>query len=185
MNQTTKAHNKMIKAKAHTLALAGLIALAATSAQAAPKRSHGAHKHGEFKVEITVVETEAKVSIESDTESILGFEHEAKTPEQKAKVEQVTSDFKKKIGEWIQFDSTLGCVYTPNEVTFHADGSHRDLDASYSVKCQSTPVGSTLTIQIGSVFPSVKHAEIKALIGDQAFKKEVSAKGGTLVLGTK
>ncbi len=143
--------------------------------------AHGAHEHGTAKIDIALQDTDGSIFIKVPSESIYGFEHEAKSEAEKKKVSEANNILKKNILEIVRFDPSLGCTATEDKITpFIADteddddnehestsekkhgehgekhGEHRDFQAEFKIKCKQTAVGSRIQFAFTTYFPKVQ-----------------------------
>jgi hypothetical protein len=107
-----------------TVAFFSFVFLLATSAAfGKPKRTGHAHTHGEAIVDIAVDEMTAAVGINIDAQSLVGFEHTAKTAKEKEKVASVLKLFRSNIANLISFDSKLNCQFAEKSLSIGPVGS--------------------------------------------------------------
>ncbi len=162
------------------LLIAALISLNA----GAEKREHKAHKHGAAKIDMAFQGPNGEMNLEMASEGIYGFEYVPKTDADKKKQHDAFSLLETNIGDMVQFDASLKCEIskTKMEVDQHEGGKHSDIDATFSVICQKSPVGSTLTFNIQKTFPKLKEVNVQVVADD--VQKSFTAKkdGSKLVL---
>ena len=138
--------------------------------------THKAHVHGLAKVALAV-ETENTANIDLDVagDSIMGFEHPAKSEKDKKTMADSFQKLKSDAASVIRFDPALKCVVTVKEVGLEkaepkevnskeaAHGEHSDVNASYSVKCEKSLSGSKVQVGLIALFPKVKSATLEIL----------------------
>ncbi|WP_186645054.1 ZrgA family zinc uptake protein [Fluviispira vulneris] len=147
------------------------ISLALISEQA---YAHGAHEHGTAKIDIALQDTDGSIFIKVPSESIYGFEHEAKSEADKKKVKEANNILRKNILEIVRFDPSLGCTATEDKITpFISDseeenehehenssekkhGEHGDFQAEFKIKCKQTAIGSKIQFAFTTYFPKVQ-----------------------------
>lgn len=163
-------------------ALFGTLALAAVVHLGAQPRAHKAHEHGHAKLNIAFETTTGTpvgaVELESPADSILGFEHAAKTPADKAKQEKALATLKARFGEMVILPA--GCKMTPAKVEVHVEGQHAEVHAEFNARCAGPIAGKTISFGFAKVFPKIEEVEVQMLAGTQQAKLEVEKDKGTL-----
>ncbi|HEU0157987.1 MAG TPA: DUF2796 domain-containing protein [Hyphomicrobiaceae bacterium] len=89
----------------------------------AQQRQLGAHEHGRGTLNLAIEGTRVSLELEVPAADIIGFEHVAKTPRQKAAVAQA----KKQLlapQALFKFPGAAGCVVADASVDLEADGEH-------------------------------------------------------------
>ena len=130
--------------------------------------SHKAHVHGSAQLSLAFDGINGKLEFESPAESIIGFEHQAKTNGQKKQVEEALELLKTKMPEMIVFMPELGCVFrsTEAQVKMSKETNHSETHASFDLVCNKSPKGSKVTFQFTKIFPKLKKVEAQILIDD-------------------
>ncbi len=166
------------------LVLMTFITLSAYAESTPSHREHKAHKHGAGKFEIAFQGTDGQIDFDAPTEGIYGFEYVANTEADKKKQHDALSLIETNIGDMIQFDAGLKCEISKIKIEVNQqDGEkHADIDASFKVLCQKSPVGSTMVFNIQKTFPKLKDVKVDVLADD--VQKSLTAKkdGSKLVL---
>src|SRR5882724_5393572 len=98
--------------------LLATLACTSTWAQHSPK----AHDHGAAQLNIAVDGKTAVIEFESPAQSIIGFEHAAKTPGEKKKQEAAFDVFRKQFGALVVLDPKLGCAFAVRKLAVEKDG---------------------------------------------------------------
>ncbi|ADP69855.1 hypothetical protein Rvan_0576 [Rhodomicrobium vannielii ATCC 17100] len=107
-----------------TIPLAALIsACALTASQAEEHRQLGAHVHGHGKLNIALEKNILSIELEAPGADIAGFEHEAATKEDKAKLEKAKATLAKGL-ELFTPASAAGCKQTSAKVALEAEHEH-------------------------------------------------------------
>ncbi|MCX6587671.1 MAG: DUF2796 domain-containing protein [Acidobacteria bacterium] len=162
--------------------LFGTFAFIAAVQLGAQQRAHKAHEHGHAKLNIAFESTSGMpvgaVELESPADSILGFEHAAKTPADKAKQEKALAVLKARFGEMVVLPA--GCKMTPAKVEVHVDGQHAEVHAEFNAKCAGPIAGKSISFGFAKVFPKIEEVEVQLLAGTQQAKLEVEKDKGTL-----
>jgi hypothetical protein len=94
----------------------------------AQQRQLGAHEHGRGTLNLAIEGARVSLEFEVPAADIIGFEHVAKTPRQKAAVAQA----KKQLlapQALFKFPGAAGCVVADASVDLEADGEHEQAEA--------------------------------------------------------
>jgi len=144
-------------------------------------RESGAHVHGAAHLDIAFDGTKGKVELHGAGDSFIGFEHEAITPADKKTQNQALDILETKIAEMVVFETGLKCTFLKDKVELnHEEGAHSDIEAIWSITCQSSVVGSRLTINIQKFFPRVKDLDLQVLADSIQLSAE-SRQSGTVI----
>jgi hypothetical protein len=150
---------------------------------AAEKRHRDAHVHGVAEINIAVEGTKATVEFRAPAESVMGFEHEAKSESDKKKRDAALEQLRAKGGQMVVFDPKLGCkssdmktaiVETKGESTkaqagkeAHKDpkksGEHREVHGTFSVACGKPLAGSRVKFGVSKVFRDIQEIKVQVL----------------------
>ena len=150
---------------------------------AAEKRHHDAHVHGVAEINIAVEGTKATVEFRAPAESVMGFEHEAKSESDKKKRDAALEQLRTKRDQMVLFDARLGCkssevktaiVEAKEESTkaqagkdAHKDqkksGEHREVHGTFSVACEKPLAGSRLRFGVSKVFRDIQEIKVQVL----------------------
>ncbi|WP_372999217.1 ZrgA family zinc uptake protein [Marinobacter sp.] len=159
---------KIIKA---ILATATLVAAAPLSASNNP----GAHQHGHAELQLAVDGNQIDLIFTSPAYNLLGFEHRARTEEQKARVSQ-TNNW---LGETPLVDTTEGSCTVMNAVVHHQAGgedhnhshdhkhdheeqsSHSDFEVTQTLSCSDLDTAETLSTPLTEQFPEIEHLDVE------------------------
>jgi hypothetical protein len=143
----------------------------------AEKRQHEAHVHGVAEVNIAVEGTKAIVEFHSPAESVMGFEHDAKSAADKKNRDAAIATIKQKIGEMVIFEPGLGCKFTAGKVIVAEEreetgqrspgqqkgGEHREVRADFSIECRKPLGGSRVRFGVTKVFPGIREIKVQVL----------------------
>lgn len=138
-------------------------------------RHHEAHVHGAGELKIVFEQQEGKVEFKSAADSVLGFEHEAKSEKDRKTLADAYDRFQTKINEMILFAADLGCQIKTDKVEVVRDGGHADFVARYAVLCQKSPAGSELKIDFTSL-KRMKDLDVTLLVDDLQLSAEIEGK---------
>lgn len=137
-------------------------------------REHGAHVHGEASLSIAFEGTKGKIELETPAGNIVGFEHKAKTPKDKATVAKALETLK--VGSQVFEFKDMGCEISKANVEQKFDGSHSEIEAQWDVQCNKALAGQKMEILLGKVFAGVKALKVEILVDD--LQKQQELKGG-------
>jgi hypothetical protein len=141
----------------------------AHAGSAAKKRhEHGAHVHGTAKLDIAIEERTATVEFEAPAESIIGFEHKAKTAADQQKQTKALDRFKHKIGSMVIFESALGCRISPTNLDVVQQGpEHAEVHGVFAVSCDRSLAGSRIRFGFTETFPGIRTVNVQVVAATQ------------------
>jgi hypothetical protein len=151
-------------------AIVGGLTLASAADKSAPSdHAHAAHSHGLGQLELVVQGGTVKASFEIPMESLLGFEHLPRTPEQKkamADLQAATAQ----ASYFITLPAAADCQ--PKSLQVNADmfkgqkSEHSDLDAELEFSCSQPSALKQMEIPLFK-----KHSRLSALKVDMVSPK--------------
>lgn len=144
-------------------------------ALAASAQAHGdKHEHGVVHLDVAIEGATLVLQLESPLDSVLGFEHQPRTPEQRQAVEQMLKRLRDGAALFSP-NAQAGCRFEGAEIesaliaapgTPASDRSdtadkaeHLDVDATYRFRCTATPALGQLTHQLFATFPRIQRIE--------------------------
>jgi hypothetical protein len=149
------------------------------------QRRHDAHVHGAAEVSIAVEGSKATVEFRAPAESVMGFEHEAKSESDKKKRDAALEQLRANKDRMIVFDPRWGCksselktavaeekaerakAQTGTEGQSHKDqkksGEHREVQGIFSVACDKPLAGSRITFGVYKIFPDIHEINVQVL----------------------
>jgi hypothetical protein len=148
---------------------------------AAEKRRAESHVHGVAEINIIVEGKRVVVEFHAPAESVMGFEHEAKSDVEKKKRDAAIKRINDRFNELVVFDKKFGCQSQAGKVTIvqsdssdgkdkkqgqgdHKKGAeHRELRATHNFECQKDPAGSRVRFGVTKVFPEIQEIKIQVL----------------------
>ena len=152
---------------------------------AAEKRRHEAHTHGVAEVNIAIDGSKADVEFRAPAESVMGFEHEAKSESDKQKRDAALRTVQTKINQMVVFDPKLNCKFSEVKTVIveeegepgksqsdksahgHKDqkktAEHREVRATFSAACDKTLAGSRVTFGVHKTFPAIGEIKVQVL----------------------
>ena len=160
------------------------ILLLSSGLQAHEHRHHGSHQHGAGKIGIAFEGANGKMDLKIPSESIFGFEHQAKSTKHKAAQKAGLKSLEEKIGALVVFDPALQCVISTDkvEVVKEKRSSHSDTVGIYTIKCSKSPLGSTITFNFQKEFPRIKDLDVEVVADSLQKSIEVKESGARLEL---
>ena len=163
--------------------------LLVVSAQAQRKnppihREHQAHSHGSGNLSIAFEKNSGKIEFKMTAESILGFEHNAKSESDKKTLATNMQIFETEISKMIIFDASLNCQFTKEQLAQQsdADSHHSDWIAQYSLRCDRSPLKTKLIIDF-TRYKKIRDLDITLLVED--LQKNAEYKGTPLKIDLK
>lgn len=152
---------------------------------AAEKRHHEAHVHGVAEVNIAIDGSKADVEFRAPAESVMGFEHEAKSESDKKKRDAALRTVQTKMNQMVVFDPKLSCKFsevktaiveekgepgkTQSDKSAHGNkdqkktAEHREVRATFSAACDKTLAGSRVTFGVHKTFPAIGEIKVQVL----------------------
>jgi hypothetical protein len=151
---------------------AGILALSIQMVDAGTagrkRHQHGAHVHGSAKLNIAAEGRTATVEFESPAESIVGFEHKAKTAADQQKQAKALDLLKDRIGSMIIFEPALGCRWSPTTVDVVQQGQeHSEVHGAFSVTCDGPLAGSKVRFAFAKTFPAIRTVAVQVVAATQ------------------
>ncbi len=149
---------------------------------------HSAHVHGAATVNIAFDGLVGKIEFNAAANGVVGFEHEAKSKKDKARLKEAEEKFVSGRNKIFNFDPTLEC--TIKEVTVGLEleketpeekekskvhSEHADFKAIYDVTCKKSPLNTKLTLDF-TAFKLLKDIDATILIGDLQKAIEIKKK---------
>jgi hypothetical protein len=132
------------------------------------RHQHGAHVHGTATVNIAVEESTATVEFEAPAESIIGFEHKAKTAADQRKQATALDLLKNTIGSMLIFESGLGCRLSPTSLdVVRQSDEHAEVHGVFAVKCDSPLPGSKVRFAFSKAFPAIRTVNMQVVAATQ------------------
>lgn len=158
-------------------------------------REHGAHVHGAAALNIAFDELAGRIEFKGAADGVVGFEHKAKSDQDKKRLQDAIAKFESEIAQMVVFEKSLGCQITKDNVALesqsqekpaakkaHKHAEHADFVASFSVICEKSVVGSKVEVDFTN-FKRIKDLDITVLVGD--IQKSAEAKAKPVVIELK
>ena len=125
---------------------------------------HGAHEHGVATLSLAIGKDGAEIQLESPAANLVGFEHTARTDEEKHKLLAATQTLQ--AGDKLfTLNSEAGCQLDNAEISTNIDGkttktdahqseeSHSDMDVTWTYTCTNAAALKTVGVKLFSAFP--------------------------------
>lgn len=146
-------------------------------------REHGAHVHGAAELSIAFEGPQGKIEFKSASDSIVGFEHAAKSTADKKAIDEAFKKFEEKISEMIAFDKALQCQFSKDKLEVVSEGgNHSNTVAAFSIRCTKSPVGTKLVFNIQKHFPKLKDIDAQIIADNVQKSLEIKSAGTSLEL---
>lgn len=177
-----------MKNTVYTTVFSALV-LASTSALAADEHGHG--DHGSTSLTFNIQGNKAQVELEASTEDVYGLAAQAKSDDEKKKVEAGMSKLKLKIAEVVILDSKLTCKWNQTEANpwvVHGEKKatdkeqHGEVHAKYDVECSGPLTGSKVKFAFKKVMPSVNKVNVKVSNSGKTNNTEIKRDRGAVTL---
>lgn len=161
------------------------------SSPALASGDHAHTEHGGASMEINVEGNKAQVSFEASTEDVYGLASQAKTDEEKKKVDAAMNTLKTKMGEMVVLDSKLGCKWTAtdaqpwvvhDEKKASAKEQHGEVQAKYDVECSAPLAGTRAKFAVKKNFPTINAVKVKVTSAGKSVSTEIKRDRGTVTL---
>jgi uncharacterized protein DUF2796 len=179
-----------------------VIMLSSAGATAAEKRHRDAHVHGAAEINITVEGAKATVEFRAPAESIMGFEHEAKSESDKQKRDAALEKLRTQKDRMVLLDPKLGCKSSDMKTSVieeegdstkakpgreaHKDqkksGEHREVHGTFSVACDKPLAGSRVRFGVTKLFPAIHEIKVQVLGDTKQFGATVKKDQGEVRL---
>jgi hypothetical protein len=148
---------------------------------AAEKRGHDAHVHGVAEINIAVEGTKATVEFRAPAESVMGFEHEAKSESDKKKRDAALEQLRATGGQMVVFDPKLGCKSSDMKTAIveakgdstkaqagkqkdqKKSGEHREVHGTFSVACDKPLARSRVRFGVHKIFREIHEIKVQVL----------------------
>lgn len=152
-------------------------------ALAGEHREHEAHEHGAGKLGIAFDGSNGKMDLKIPSESIVGFEHKAKSKADKTRTAKALALLTEQISKMVVFESELKCVMTSvsAETVQQPKSSHNDTVAVFNIICAKSPIGSEIVFNFQTYFPKIRDLDVE-IIADNVQKSVEVRKINTRLL---
>jgi hypothetical protein len=166
-----------------------------TAAFAQQTRDLGAHEHGHSALNIALDGTQIAMELEAPGADIVGFEYEAKTAEDRARLDAAIAELSKPLALFVLPDAA-GCTVISSSAGLigahdahdkeHAHGDHADEDhaeeegtehtefhAEYLLNCTDRGAIDRIEFTFFDVFPNAREVEVQMISDKGAQARDV------------
>ncbi|HWU42513.1 MAG TPA: DUF2796 domain-containing protein [Bdellovibrio sp.] len=140
-------------------------------------RQEKAHVHGQIHMNFAVEGKSGKIEMNLPTSLVYGFEYTPKSAKDKKAKDQGLQKLEDKISSMVVFDESLKCHIKKEIFEINQRDSHSDLNAEFSFSCEKSPMGTSVTMNMGTVFPRIKTVHVD-VIGEGVQKSQEIQKDG-------
>ncbi|HAU4894615.1 TPA: DUF2796 domain-containing protein [Aeromonas hydrophila] len=152
---------------------------------------HGAHEHGHGHLNLVLDGNQLMIELQAPTADLVGFEHAAKSDEEKAQYAKAMAQLKQP-DALFRFDPAAGCKLTLQELQaakedhdhdhghdhdhdhqksdgkhdehHHDDAGHADIGAMYTYTCATPAKLTGLEATLFSVYPSLEKLTVQGIL---------------------
>lgn len=115
------------------------------------RKDHAAHEHGVARLTVATTDNGVEIMLETPAANLFGFEHTAKTDEEK----QVVSTAKAKLEGVFAPNGDAACDLASHAVDMgHEHEGHSDVGASWNFTCKNPDKLNSVGVQLFSAFPN-------------------------------
>jgi hypothetical protein len=179
--------------KPHLILMLGLLA-APVPAQAEEHREMGAHEHGHGTLNIAVEGTAVTMELEVPGADIMGFEHDAETPEQKAALDKAKAALAKPL-DLFKISVSAACSVSEAKVDVREQGHdnagaaekkgdqrehsakeahHNEFHVTYTLACQAPAEMTAIAFDFFKQFKNAQELDVNVVTAKGQSKFEVT-----------
>jgi Protein of unknown function (DUF2796) len=126
---------------------------------------HGAHVHGTAAMNIAIEERTATIEFTAPADSVVGFEHQAKSAAEQTTQAMALDRLRNNIDSMVVVDPALGCRFSPTKVDVaQQDAEHAEVHGAFAVSCHTPLAGSTVRLGFTKAFPGIQTVNVQ-LVG--------------------
>ncbi|MBM3382740.1 MAG: DUF2796 domain-containing protein [Betaproteobacteria bacterium] len=164
-------------------------------------KGHGAHEHGVAAVNVVGEGNAVTVQLQAPSDSIYGFEHEAKKDADIKKRDAAIEKLKSHADKIFVLDASLGCKLASSDIkpfvtdgnekkdenaagakSKHKEGTHSEVHATFKFECSKPVAGSKLGFAARKHFKSLRTLKIQVLSGEKQDGATIKNDKGTVGL---
>ena len=149
--------------------------------EAAPPQQK-AHVHGEGTASLAFDGKKGKLDMSLPAESIMGFEHQARSAKDRKAKEEALLKLEEKISDMVVLDPSLKCEIKKEIFEVIESKNHSDVDAEFNITCEQPALGTTVKFNFAKVFPRMKKIKVDVIAGEVQKSVEVKKGGESLEL---
>lgn len=163
--------------------IAAALAASIPAIAAEENRELGAHEHGHGKLNIAIEGNRVSMELEVPGADIVGFEHEASTPDQKAAVEKA----KATLGDALAvfgLPAGAGCKLAEAKVAVQAEEKHHsEFHVTYTIDCAAPAKLTGIEFKYFDLFAGAKELDVNLVTPKGQTSYEVTREQPRLELG--
>lgn len=154
---------------------------------ALPAAAAEKHVHGAGKLNVAIEGDTVSIELSAPADDIVGFEHPATTPEDKAAVAKAVAALKDGAGLFV-FPAAAGCRLEEAKVESglladakpEAGDNHADFDADYRFRCTQPGKIDGIEVKFFARFPKAGELAVQAVTPKGQTKRELTPKAARL-----
>ena len=184
--------------------IAAALAVSLPAMAAEEHRELGAHEHGHGKLNIAIEGNRVSMELEVPGADIVGFEHEASTPEQKATVEKAKATLSDALAVF-KLPAAAGCKLAEAKVAVQAEDEHEheaeakkedpkpdgakeeehhsEFHATYAIDCASPAKLTAIEFKYFDLFAGAQELDVNLVTLKGQTSYEVTREAPKLELG--
>jgi hypothetical protein len=145
---------------------------------AAKPVNYGPHVHGKLALDIAIEGQQLSIMVKSPADSIVGFEHEAKTPKDQEKMAAAKKRWTEDHKTLFMLSDSEACEDKKKEWKIKRTGpGHSEVEVEYLFHCPKPVAGQQLKIMIKKIYPKVDSINVQMIkddgsVSDQSFKQQ-------------
>ncbi len=144
-------------------------------------KHHGTHEHGVAELLIAVEGSGATVMMKSPTETVFGFEHVAKTAEEKQKEAKVSEALKNELQSVFVLEAALECQFKNTALKIlGGNEGHRDLQSEWQISCAKPLTGTQVEFKFSKLFPRIHELRVTLVSDQKQIEREFKRGNGKL-----
>ena len=156
-----------------------------------PMQAQGkAHTHGLATLNIVIEGRTGMLEFSAPAEDLYGFERAPRTAAERERRDAALARLRRRMGELVLFDASLGCTITAKEVRDAHDahghdhgkagGDHADVHGEYAIACERAPAGKDIRFAFSKAFPAIKTVQVQLLSDDRQDGRRIENDRGTV-----
>ena len=126
--------------------------------------SNASDDRGGVRVQISFQDKIGKLEWDSPIESLLSFKRDPKNETQRAEQKKMLELLSGKASEMFVFEPALHCKFNKDDLIIKNEANLRNVQASFHIQCDESPLGSNLRIRAQKTFPKLKQINLILLL---------------------
>lgn len=124
------------------------------------------HEHGVAELFVGLSGKEIAVTMNIPADTILGFEHEAKSEADKKKLKAKLDKFKKEFFEYVNIGYEYKCRQSKLEAEIKREGNHSEIAVTGTATCVRDITNGKLIVRFKDYYPTLKKITVN-LVSDK------------------